>query len=312
MTPATDPVTVFLPTWNAGPRLEAVLEALRGQHTAREVRIRATDSGSTDGTLQVLARHGVPVRSIPQSAFGHGRTRNEAVLAADTELVVLLTQDARPANEDWLERLVAPFEDPSVAGAWSRQVPRPGAHPFVLANLAQHVGSAARHLVVEPVTPAAWAALAPTERIARLGFDDVSSCVRRAVVRATPIPDVAFAEDMAFARAALLAGHRLVFATDSVVEHSHDFTCHEIDARVALTHAARRRLADHDPLPTRLSVARATWRSARFLARAALRAPEAPLPARLAAFVQALPTAWIQSRATRRGARSVGYEAPSG
>jgi len=41
---APAPVTVFLPTLDGGERLERVLAAVRGQKTAREVRLRAIDS----------------------------------------------------------------------------------------------------------------------------------------------------------------------------------------------------------------------------------------------------------------------------
>jgi len=310
MSVRSGPVTVFVPTWNAGPRLDEVLEAVRRQRTTREVRLRATDSGSTDGTLEILARHGVEVRRIAQREFNHGRTRNEAVLAADTEFVALLTQDARPADEHWLEALLTPFEDPRVAGTWARQIPRAACHPFQRANLATHVGAAEATRVVEPLTIAQWNALTPQERVARLGFDDVSSCVRRSAVERTPIPTVDFAEDMAWARAALLAGWRLVFAANARVEHSHDLTSREISERVELTHAARRRFADFDPLPNLGDLLRATRQTSRFFLRAALRTPELDLATRIAALLQAAPFAYLQSASTRRGARSTEYEPP--
>lgn len=310
MSSARAAVTVFLPTWNGGARLEEVLEAVASQRTQRRVILRATDSSSTDGTREVLERHGVAVTRIAQADFDHGRTRGQAVLSSETELVVLLTQDARPQDEHWLEELLAPFEDATVAGAWSRQVPRPGCHPFQRANLAVHANAAGERQVVEPVSAAQWQRLTPFDRLARLGFDDVASAVRRSVVERVPFPSTAFGEDMEWARDVLLAGHRLVFATRSCVEHSHDLTYAELTKRVALTHALRRRLTDLDPFPTRSAAAIGVYFAARFYLRTALRAPDLTFATRARSAFQALPYAYLQITSARRGARSTTYRAP--
>jgi rhamnosyltransferase len=303
------PVTVFLPTCNAGPRLEDVLRAIETQNTARRVILRATDSSSSDGTRDVLARHGAELRVIEQRAFDHGRTRREAVLSSSTEFVVMLTQDARPSDADWLEQLLAPFEDPRVAGAWSRQEPRPDCHPFQRANLALHAGSAAQR-VIEPVSLATWRGMQPQQRCELLAFDDVSSAVRRSAVERTPIPDAVFGEDMAWARATLLAGHRLAYSARSVVEHSHDLTLAELASRTRQTYAARRWLCDLDPYPTEQAAHDAVKGTTRFYRRAALRTAGASLPARIAAYFDAPRFARTQIEAARAGARSRSYVPP--
>ena len=53
-------------------------------------------------------------------------------------VVVFLTQDASPANDDWLAPLVAALvADPLLAGVWSRHAPRPGCHPMEWRNLVE-------------------------------------------------------------------------------------------------------------------------------------------------------------------------------
>lgn len=297
-------VTVFLPTWNAGARLDDVLSAVRGQRTQRKVVLRATDSSSSDGTLAVLARHGVAVERIEQRDFDHGATRGAAIRASETEFVVLLTQDARPLDEHWLEELLAPFEDAQVAGAWSRQVPRPRCHPFQRANLEAHFGLDERR-VSEPLTNAQWSALSPADRLARVGFDDVSSAVRRSAVERTPFPRAAFGEDMLWARAALLAGHRLVYAGRSKVEHSHDLTLAELTRRVEQSYALRRRVADERAFDSLGELVRGIYYSARSNLRTALHANS------IRAAVQALPFAYLQITSARRGSRSASYEPPN-
>jgi rhamnosyltransferase len=310
MSEANARVTVFVPTWNGGARLDAVLAAVRGQRTARRVVLRATDSGSTDGTLEVLARHGVAVERIAQSDFDHGATRGRAILACDTELVVLLTQDARPFDEHWLDELLAPFDDPRVAGAWSRQVARPNCHPFKRASLAsQPAADEAR--AIEPLTLAQWNELAPAERLARLGFDDVSSAVRRSAVERVPFPSTPFGEDMLWARAALLGGWRLVFAGASKVEHSHDLNWSELTRRVEQSYSLRRLVADERPFEGDSGLARSLYLAARGNLRIALRGPGISPIARLCVAVQALPFAYLQITSARRGSRAAKYEPPN-
>ena len=307
-----EPVTVFLPTWNAGARLEQVLAAIRAQRTSRPMHLRAIDSMSTDGTRERLARHGFDVQVIEQRDFDHGTTRNRGVLESSTEIVVLLTQDACPADESWLEELIAPFADAGVAGTWARQIERPGCHPFQRINLAGHMGTADGRVVIEPLSVAQWAELTPGERADRLVFDNVSSAVRRSVFERIPFPASTFGEDMAWARAVLLAGHRLVFAGRARVEHTHDVNRAEFYDRVVLTHSARRRLANVDPLPTHAATARRLRDTARAFAGAARKARDLPLRARLAALATALPYAALQVAAIRRGARTASYEPPPG
>ena len=118
-------VSVTLLTYNAGPLLDRVLRGIRDQATRRAVEIVAVDSGSSDGTLAVLAQHGVFVTEIPTNEFDFGRTRDLVFEKSRGRVVVCLSQDAVPAHEHWLENLVAPLDDPKVAASCGRSVPDP-------------------------------------------------------------------------------------------------------------------------------------------------------------------------------------------
>ncbi|WP_391857866.1 glycosyltransferase family A protein, partial [Vibrio cidicii] len=69
---------------------------------------------------------------IPNSEFGHGRTRNLAAQLATGEFVVYLTHDAIPASESWLTELLAPFAiDERIVAVMGKQIPRPGCFPLL-------------------------------------------------------------------------------------------------------------------------------------------------------------------------------------
>ena len=118
-------ITVALPVRNGGELLTRALEAIASQETTRRYEVLALDSGSTDGSLDALRAHGVRVIEIPTEAFDWGRARNRLFEESRGEFVVHLSQDAVPARADWLERILAPFEDPAVAVSCGGSVPDP-------------------------------------------------------------------------------------------------------------------------------------------------------------------------------------------
>jgi glycosyltransferase involved in cell wall biosynthesis len=80
--------TVFIPTFNGAAYLERLLTAVEKQDFAEKFEILVIDSGSTDDTLGILARHPlVRLVEIPQKDFGHGRTRNQAAQLARANMV---------------------------------------------------------------------------------------------------------------------------------------------------------------------------------------------------------------------------------
>jgi rhamnosyltransferase len=105
--------------------------ALRRQTLAPH-EILVVDSSRGDGIRRALdapeASIGVPVRRVllPSHQFSHPRALNLGVREASGEIVSILSGDATPANERWLEALIAPLSDTRVAGTCSRQIPRPG------------------------------------------------------------------------------------------------------------------------------------------------------------------------------------------
>ncbi|MEM7311233.1 MAG: glycosyltransferase family 2 protein [Planctomycetota bacterium] len=221
-------VSVVIPTWNGGPRFVALLEALAAQDLDDGIELVVVDSGSSDGTPERAAAAGAYVFRIPNSEFNHGGTRNRAIARSHGEIVVLLTQDAVPEGRDFLRRLVASFDgDEPVDGAYARQVPRPDCDPLLAERLRQWMASRTERELhqLAPGDPAAAQArfdeLEPMDRLLACAFDNVASAVRRSTWERHPLPERSFGEDVAWAREVLLAGGRIAFEPEAVVEHSH-------------------------------------------------------------------------------------------
>jgi rhamnosyltransferase len=214
-------VAILLLTKNGAAFLKESLDAIFGQQSPYSFEVLALDSGSTDGTLALLSRYPVRIVAVEPAAFQHGRTRNLAATLASpgVEYLVYLTQDATPLP-GWLDALVntVATED-VVAGAFSRQVPRPGCNPLLARRIVEEwpqVGGGQRivkQLNGPTVDSMDWHSLAH--------FADTSSCIRRAVWAQIPFPEVDFAEDLAWAGQVLKAGYSLVYEPGSAVLHSH-------------------------------------------------------------------------------------------
>src|SRR5882724_7752240 len=115
-------ISVVIPTFNAGPQLTALLDALRAQQPSAPHEIIAIDSGSTDDTKRRVQEGGGRFIELTQP-FNHGLARDAGIAAASGELVFLTVQDALPAASDCLARMARHFADTRVAGVSSRQVP---------------------------------------------------------------------------------------------------------------------------------------------------------------------------------------------
>lgn len=74
---------------------------------------------------------GIRLLQIERCDFNHGATRDMALRATTGDFVCFLTQDALPASDAYLERLVTPMVgDPSIALVSGRQLPKADARRF--------------------------------------------------------------------------------------------------------------------------------------------------------------------------------------
>lgn len=228
-------VTVAVLTWNGETYLDALLTAVETQDYPGEVEVLVIDSGSTDGTLGILARHPrVRLHEIPNTEFGHGRTRDLAARLATGDVVAYLTHDAVPMSNRWLRELVLPLaDDERIAAVVGRQVARPGAPPAVKYDI-RRVFDRLGPLTGITVTWDAGSGWTDGELALAAFHSDVNGAARRDVLTGSvPYRDVDYAEDQLLGRDLLAAGWRKAYAPRAVVEHSNDTTLRTFGDRVA-------------------------------------------------------------------------------
>jgi rhamnosyltransferase len=214
--------SILFVTKNGERYLDELLTVVKAQAGCVAVtEIIAVDSGSRDRTLDILRRHEARIVQIPAHEFGHGKTRNLAASHATGDFLVFLTQDATPADADWLTNLVAPLiADAHVVGAFSRHLPRPHCHPMEWRRIVQEElsGRMESRINSRQDNPA----YAQNPAFYHF-FANVSSVVRREVWSRFPFPVVEFGEDQLWARQVLEAGYKTAYCADSLVYHSHGY-----------------------------------------------------------------------------------------
>jgi len=284
-------VSVLLLTHNGADTLPGVLAAIKAQDVPFPYELVAVDSGSRDGTTDLLRAQVDTLIDIREADFNHGTTRNLGIEACRAPFVVLLVQDAEPESPAWLSRLVAPLLRPArrhpslpsvrvedcatdpVAGTYARQVARPGASGVTRAYLARYAAAGTEPRVQSLANLQAFDSLSPAERLAACTFDNVCSCISRAVWQAHPFRATPVAEDVEWAKDVMLAGYQLAYVAEALVVHSHNRAAGYELRRTYLVHQRLRRLFGLATVPSRLHLARSIAVSAATHARWTLSAP---------------------------------------
>lgn len=184
------------------------------------------DSSSSDGTTELVQEYHSQgqinqLEVIPGTKFNHGGTRQKMVVQhPDYDVYVFMTQDAYLENEHAIERIVAPFADPSVGAVCGRQLPHLDANPLAIhARLFNYPPESRIKSMVDA---------------AELGIktpfisNSFAAYRREALLEAGGFPrHVILSEDMHVAAHMLLNGWKVAYSGDACARHSHNYTIME-------------------------------------------------------------------------------------
>lgn len=206
-------VSILILTKNGRRDLERLLPAVFRQATTFSFEVVAIDSGSTDGTLDLLRSFPVQVKQIPAEEFHHARTRNFAASLAKGKILTFLSQDAIPAHEGWLAAMTSNFDDPKVGAVYGRQLFTTGS-------------SAERRDVFDAIYGDKKIVKDPAHRNG-LGyrfyhFSDVNAAIRHAVWAKARFPEnLKVFEDLGIAKLILDGGWKIIYEPRAGVFHTH-------------------------------------------------------------------------------------------
>lgn len=209
-------ISVFIPTLNAEDYLESIFSVLT--KSLKPFQILIVDSSSSDKTINIAQKYDIQTHSIQRNEFNHGKTRNLSLQLCSSEFVVFMTQDAQPANLNFLSILLEPFQkDPLVAATYAKQLPRKNSK--LLEQLDRSIKYPNYDIVQSQETL--------TDLGSRAYFlSNSCAAYRMSIFRdlgGFPEDEI-MGEDAIFAKKAISKGYKIVYASKAEVYHSHNYT----------------------------------------------------------------------------------------
>lgn len=206
-------ISIIILTKNGSTTLKQCLDQLYMQKTEMSFEVIAIDSGSTDGTIEILQKYSLIFKTIPPHSFNYGTTKNDSLQFASGAYLIFLSQDAIPANNFWLQGLIKPMlENPEVAGVYSRQCEQDFTGYYERFLLRSAFGKTSRE----------WPDY--EENGLSMAFSNASSAIRRECLELVPFGKLPYGEDRVWANQVLKLGYKIVYNPESFVYHSNNRT----------------------------------------------------------------------------------------
>ena len=220
-------ISIIVRCFNEEAHLGRLLNGIAAQTVSAELIV--VDSGSTDSSRQIARENGAQIIAIPPEEFSFGRALNRGCEAASGSILVFISAHCYPIHDEWLERLVAPFEDERVASVYGLQRGVAGT-------------KFSEHRIFEQWFPEVSD---PNQEHA---FCNNANCAARRLVWEENAYDEGLTglEDVAWANDALLAGYRVVYEATAGIYHVHDESPRRILNRYRREAIALRSIFPHE------------------------------------------------------------------
>lgn len=162
----------------------------------------------------------VMVTHITKAEFDHGGTRNLGASKSDADYIMLMTQDAMPADEYLIENMLKGFEHENVAAVYGRQLARENA------GIIEKYTRTFNYPETDCIKSAA-----DLERLGIKTFfcSNVCAAYKKSVYDEIGgfVTKTIFNEDMILASHIIDLGYSIYYAADAKVIHSHSYTYRE-------------------------------------------------------------------------------------
>ncbi len=210
MTSHTPSCSIVIRAYNEEQHLGKLLQGLR-QQTIPDAEVILVDSGSTDQTPLIGHRFGAKVLSISPQEFTFGRSLNLGIAHAEGEWIVIASAHVYPLYPDWLERLLAPFQDRQIALAYGKQR-----------------GNASSKYAERQIFQQ-WYPDQSNYRQTHPFCNNANAAIRRSLWEEHPYDEtLSGLEDLAWAKWAVEQGYFLAYVAEAEVIHVHRETPHAV------------------------------------------------------------------------------------
>ena len=212
-------VDLIIPVYHPNDKFKKLLEKLMMQ-TIKPNKIfimHTVEDESIQLEIPDIAKDIVEIHLIKKEDFDHGATRRYGADLSESDIIMLMTQDAIPADEFLIEKMVIPFNDSKVAVSYARQI------PYKNANLLEKMTRVYNYPNKKEVKS--------SRDIQRLGIktffcSNVCAAYRKEAYEKAGgfVEKTIFNEDMIMAFALVGIGYKIAYAADAKVFHSHNYS----------------------------------------------------------------------------------------
>jgi len=207
-------IGIVIPTHNGAKHLPHCLPNLI--LSPLKPRVLVIDSSSSDQTVAIAQDLGAETTVILQREFNHGLTRERGRQHLQTDIVVMITQDAYPTSIHMLEELVAPIMKGVASISYARQLPHVGAGFFETFPRDFNYPSTG-HL----------RSLKDIDHYGIYTFFCSNSCaayLNSALDEVGGFPETLFGEDTVVTAKLLHRHHKIAYVAKAEVRHSHHYS----------------------------------------------------------------------------------------
>lgn len=217
-------IDVIIPLYKPGRELFTLLDKLKAQTIPvnKIILMNTEEKYFTQlvyGTDFVNRYKNVEVHHLSKREFDHGATRHVGVSKSGTPVFVMMTQDAVPADEFLLERLVEPLQG-DVAVSYARQLA--DAKSSVLERFSRRFNYPEQSCTKSKAD------------LNRLGIktyfcSNVCAAYRREIYdkQGGFVRHAIFNEDMIYAAGVIGKDYKIAYAAEAKVIHSHNYNCRQ-------------------------------------------------------------------------------------
>ena len=215
-------IDVMIPVYKPDGKFKKLIEMLEKQTVpVNKIIVINTEEKYMEafcaGTRFLTEHKKLCIHHISKKEFDHGKSRNLGVKKSEADFFVFMTQDAVPADELLLERLIAPLADEKVACSYARQLP--------------DADSTMTEILTREFNYPAEGKIKSKENLRELGIktyfcSNVCCAYNAKIFRELGgfINHTIFNEDMIYAAKAIDNGYKIAYAADAQVIHSHNYS----------------------------------------------------------------------------------------
>lgn len=210
-------IDIIIPTFKPGTEFAKLLRSLALQVLPPDHLIVVnTEEAYWDKSFEKICDN-MRVRHIKQSEFDHGTARHMAAASSDADILVFMTQDAQPADNELISKLIRPIVNKEAEISYARQLPKPDAGLIERFTRSFNYPAKSRVKSIKDTDElgiktffCSNVCAAYDKRI----YDELGGFKRPVILN----------EDMLLAADAVLSGYRVSYTADAEVFHSHEYS----------------------------------------------------------------------------------------